>query len=84
MYRLALLVDISLWEDVNGNKKCWEIKIPHSDQQSELRIWDSRGAPRASFKGLRASQNDALALINFSARPIFSHTYGRAVAGRMA
>jgi hypothetical protein len=84
MYRLALLFGKSLWEEADGYKSCWEIRILHSDHHSVLRFWDSKGSARIFFCGRRESQNDALSLVNLVARWKFPHTYDGVIAGRMA
>jgi hypothetical protein len=84
MYRLALFLGKLQVKESDGYKSCWEIHIFHSDKQSFLRFWDSKGSPRVVFDGLQESENDALELLNFLTKWDFPHTYDGVIAGRMA
>ncbi|KAJ5500690.1 hypothetical protein N7453_009741 [Penicillium expansum] len=84
LYRLTLLMGDSEFISTNGYKSCWEVRFYHTDGSTFLRLWDSKGGPRASFYGSKQSQNDALEFVNLLTTYKFPHTYDGTIAGAVA
>ena len=84
LYRLTLLMGGSDSISTDGYKSCWEVRFYHIDGFTFLRLWDSKGGPRASFYGSEQSQNDALEFVNLLATYKFPHTYDGTIAGALA
>ncbi|CAG8054011.1 unnamed protein product [Penicillium nalgiovense] len=84
LYRLTLLMGDSESISTDGYKSCWEVRFYHTDGFTFLRLWDSKGGPRASFYGSKQSQNDALEFVNLLTTYKFPHTYDGTIAGAVA
>lgn len=84
LYRLTLLIGGSKSISTDGYKSCWEVRFYHIDGFTFLRLWDSKGGPRASFYGSEQSQNDALEFVNLLTTYKFPHTYDGTIARALA
>ncbi|KAL4862017.1 hypothetical protein BDV12DRAFT_179395 [Aspergillus spectabilis] len=84
LYRLTIYMGRSPNLETDGYKTCWGTKFLHSNKLSILRFWDSKGAAKMEFSGLKASEEDALQLVNLLARLKYPHTYDSVIAGTVA
>lgn len=83
-YRLTIFIGEPQIVTTDGYKSSWDMNFHHTDGISSFRLWDSKGAARAEFHGLKDSQNDALELVNFLTLFKFPHTYDSVIAGTVA
>ncbi|KAJ5714080.1 uncharacterized protein N7483_011261 [Penicillium malachiteum] len=83
-YRLNIFTKSPITTDTDNYKQAWDMQFHHLDGASTLRVWNSKGAPRAVFDGLEKSQIDAQKFLNFLTMFKFPHTYDGVIAGTVA
>jgi hypothetical protein len=81
-YRISILFGMPPAKETDGYKCCWEVRLRHRDGESELRLYDSKGAAAVSFEGY--ASDDGLELVTFLTSVDFAHTYDGIRAGTMA
>jgi hypothetical protein len=69
----------------DGYKCCWEVNLRHTDGESTLRLYDSKGSAAVGYYGYDDSAyDDGFELINFLISLDLPHTYDGIRAGTRA